>query len=552
METILPILQSVGTVDCETNYIGRHGKLFSGFRSHYALETLKLNDNLRKEILEIAPFVDERQLVTKLFSGNYQIIFISVAMEHADGIIYRNRKNGIRLHENGMDLTDEENWDKLILNKSKSKIHYTREILQRFKDNYEYDSDVTIESIVENLKKIHSHIPSTTLLVLLLGSEFNYEGFKSSQIVLYNQKFNAAIEKEFSNFENVRLINYTKFIHSKNDYDQSLEMSNHFARRIYFEIAADMVKIANEYLKRHGFNAEIKVKPKSGIKSLVWCTNSVNYKIIDLCRQAEDKDFINIVGYAIFENNHVTVYEKLGGKIIGPPPFQIVIVAEENNFYELLSNVPANMLVDGRVFKIPNLNFSRFYNERVAYNNLDGNEFSDESRTIYQRVCIVGGNVMVILGRKSYVKKISFIKNTSFAEVRIGNFTVIDDNVTVHLRGENQGVSNYYQQPITQTVGKIFIGADVKINSNAVLISNGTLTIGDGAIIEENSVVTKSVPPYAIVAGNPAQIIDYRFSQEIIDTLRKIKWWDWDFDKIHKNLPLFSDTKKFLEVAKNF
>jgi virginiamycin A acetyltransferase len=62
------------------------------------------------------------------------------------------------------------------------------------------------------------------------------------------------------------------------------------------------------------------------------------------------------------------------------------------------------------------------------------------------------------------------------------------------------------------------------------------VTIGDGAIIGAYSVVTKDVPPYAIVGGNPAKIIRKRFLDSDIEQLLTLAWWDWDFDKISRNV----------------
>jgi len=58
------------------------------------------------------------------------------------------------------------------------------------------------------------------------------------------------------------------------------------------------------------------------------------------------------------------------------------------------------------------------------------------------------------------------------------------------------------------------------------------VTIGDGAVIGANSLVTKDVEPYIIIGGNPAIPIRKRFDQQTIDRLLRIKWWDWDIEKI--------------------
>lgn len=57
--------------------------------------------------------------------------------------------------------------------------------------------------------------------------------------------------------------------------------------------------------------------------------------------------------------------------------------------------------------------------------------------------------------------------------------------------------------------------------------------------VGSGSVVTKDVPPYAIVAGNPARVIKYRYTEEIIDILKKCCWWDWPKDVIRDNIELF-------------
>ena len=67
------------------------------------------------------------------------------------------------------------------------------------------------------------------------------------------------------------------------------------------------------------------------------------------------------------------------------------------------------------------------------------------------------------------------------------------------------------------------------------LVMSG-VKIGDGAIIATRAVVAKDVPPYAIVAGNPAKIVKMRFPEKTIQRLLQIAWWNWDRAKIQRNL----------------
>lgn len=82
--------------------------------------------------------------------------------------------------------------------------------------------------------------------------------------------------------------------------------------------------------------------------------------------------------------------------------------------------------------------------------------------------------------------------------------------------------------------GDIVIGNDVWIGYEAVILSG--VTIGDGAVIGARAVVTKDVPPYTIVGGVPAKPIRRRFDDETAEKLRRISWWDWDEEKIKRNI----------------
>jgi len=86
--------------------------------------------------------------------------------------------------------------------------------------------------------------------------------------------------------------------------------------------------------------------------------------------------------------------------------------------------------------------------------------------------------------------------------------------------------------------GDTVIGNDVWIGQNAVILPG--VHIGDGAIIGLNSVVAGDVPPYTIVAGNPAKKIRKRFDDELIELMLRFKWWDKSIEEINSLIPLLS------------
>ena len=83
--------------------------------------------------------------------------------------------------------------------------------------------------------------------------------------------------------------------------------------------------------------------------------------------------------------------------------------------------------------------------------------------------------------------------------------------------------------------GDIRVGNDVWIGYEAIIMSG--VTIGDGAIIGTRAVVTKDVPPYTVVGGVPAKAIKKRFTDEVIEKLIDIQWWNWEDEKVKAKLP---------------
>ncbi len=90
----------------------------------------------------------------------------------------------------------------------------------------------------------------------------------------------------------------------------------------------------------------------------------------------------------------------------------------------------------------------------------------------------------------------------------------------------------------------IKIGNDVLISYGVTIL--GPVTVGDGAVIGAHALVTKDVEPYTIVGGIPAKVIGKRFSDEQIDKLLKLKWWEKDEKWIKSKVDLFEDIEIFL------
>ncbi|GGG55266.1 CatB-related O-acetyltransferase [Hymenobacter glacieicola] len=86
--------------------------------------------------------------------------------------------------------------------------------------------------------------------------------------------------------------------------------------------------------------------------------------------------------------------------------------------------------------------------------------------------------------------------------------------------------------------GDTVVGHDVWIGHEATIMPG--VRIGNGAVVATKAVVTRNVPDYAIVAGNPAQLVRYRFDEDTIARLNRLAWWDWPAEKITRHLALLN------------
>lgn len=180
------------------------------------------------------------------------------------------------------------------------------------------------------------------------------------------------------------------------------------------------------------------------------------------------------------------------------------------------------------------------------------------------------GNSKITIGRFTYgIENISVKQWGEGASLVIGSFCSIASNITIFLGGNHRvdwittfpfghifakqlGGTDINGHPSTK--GDIIIGNDVWIGHNSTIMSG--ISVGDGAVISANSHVVKNVDSYAIVGGNPAKNIRYRFNPEIRRLLLDLRWWDLPIDNIKSivlelsNKPDIDSLQRLLERFK--
>ena len=138
--------------------------------------------------------------------------------------------------------------------------------------------------------------------------------------------------------------------------------------------------------------------------------------------------------------------------------------------------------------------------------------------------------------------------------LRIGKFCALATGTKFLMNGGNHRISGpstypfvifggawagrFAEETAFPNRGDTLIGNDVWTGWDSTILPG--VTVGDGAIVATRAVVADDVPPYAVVAGNPARVVRLRFGADTIARLLRIRWWDWDAEKITRNLPATS------------
>ena len=196
--------------------------------------------------------------------------------------------------------------------------------------------------------------------------------------------------------------------------------------------------------------------------------------------------------------------------------------------------------------------FLNLFNPAVSlFTKIDNKSRISRKAKVYGRVQVTNATMddYSYIGRNSRLIHADVGKFCSIAgETKIGMGTHTLDKIStspIFTEAKNGTKHSWVKESAVNPFNRVKVGNDVWIGVRTMVM--GGVTIGDGAVIGAGSIVTKDVPPYAVVVGVPAKVIRYRFTQEQIDTLLAHPWWQLPEEQLKERIELFQSSDNIAE-----
>ena len=188
--------------------------------------------------------------------------------------------------------------------------------------------------------------------------------------------------------------------------------------------------------------------------------------------------------------------------------------------------------------------FLNLFNPAVSFfAKIDNKSRISHKAKVYGHVQVTSSSMgdYSYIGRNSRIIHADIGKFCSIAsETKIGMGTHTLDKIStspIFTEAKNGTKHSWVKTSAANPFKRVKVGNDVWIGVRTMVM--GGVTIGDGAVIGAGSIVTKDIPPYAVVVGVPAKVIRYRFPEETIELLNRIKWWEKNEAELKDNIDLF-------------
>ncbi len=247
LDAIFSYIEPSEAIDCEFTYVSQKTGVVIEQVNHttHMVEAFSLSGEEKKRVIGELAFADEGMYSDLMYRYPYDIVFISILQDVNLGVYRRKETGELTVYAQGYyPLTDPGNWDKCISGDIyTAQCSLTREFLEEFAQKYEFMGVLSPQQTLENVRRIREHLRPETHLVVLLGTETEYEGNQnpawSGKNLVYRE-LNSLIRQMCDGRADMDYIDVNRYIKGQESFHGHY---NHFVVQVYYEMSKDIVAL---------------------------------------------------------------------------------------------------------------------------------------------------------------------------------------------------------------------------------------------------------------------------------------------------------------------